>query len=200
MKLWTVQSIQWYEELQEKGTVYGDKNHVEIDFVRSYRWIMQKMTAQIGKPPHHDCFPIWAWFQYENAKKRKPDLRHTSLLPKGTRGVCIEFDKDEKEVLLSDFDLWHAVLNKHLISKNETEEFAFELELQQLDKQNDGQLNFVQLPARMQRKIINSWDNVLDLAFHSADYPYSQAEKSIQATFWSLSISEVTSVKYFIAR
>ncbi|UYZ73367.1 DUF3841 domain-containing protein [Moraxella bovis] len=54
---------------------------------------------------------MWAWYHAHGANKPKPDLRKSGHLPKGERGVRIEFTLPKERVLLSNFDGWHAVLN-----------------------------------------------------------------------------------------
>lgn len=200
MKFWTIQTIQCYEYLLDKGSICGDKSFIDSDFLHSYHWLMQKMDARIGKRPSPDCFPVWAWSQYEGAKKKKPDLRSIALLPKGTKGVRIEINKNENEVLLSDFDLWHYALNKWFLGKNETEGIAFDTELNCLEKKGFNVFEFEKLPTNTQHKIIESWDKILDLEFNDPYYTYPKDKKSIQATFWTLSIHEIIKVETFVAR
>ena len=72
-----------------------------------------------------NIYPIWFWHQYKNSKSKRPDLRESGLLSKGTKGVLIEFEKPETEILLSDFNLWHFVLNYWHIANNEEQELEF---------------------------------------------------------------------------
>ena len=62
--------------------------------------------------------PIWAWYQWEGSR-RKPDLRASGYLPKGEPGVRLELRVADDRVLLSDFDLWHYVLNYWYLPKSE---------------------------------------------------------------------------------
>lgn len=79
------------------------------------------MSRRIGEPPLGVRYPVWAWFQYENERSRRPDLRRSAHGPSGTRAVLIEFDIAEDQVLLSDFDLWHYVLNEWYVPQTARE-------------------------------------------------------------------------------
>ena len=59
----------------------------------------------------------------------KPDLRSSGHLLKGERGVRIEFRVSDRLILLSDFDLWHYVLNYWYLPESQKDDEAFESEL-----------------------------------------------------------------------
>lgn len=200
MTLWTIQPLERYEQLLKTGSICGEEPFIEPIFLDSYHWMLQKMEERIGKQPFSDCYPVWAWYQYNGVHKKKPDLPHNCLLPKGTKGVCIEISKNENEVLLSDFVLWHSALNKFFIGINEEDGLAFEVALDKLEEQGIEPYKFDKLPRVFQQKMIESWDKIFDLEFDDPYYSCPKAAKSIQATFWTLSIHEVVSVMEFVAR
>ena len=37
--------------------------------------MVDQMKIRLGPPPESWYFPIWAWYQWEGEKRRKPDLR-----------------------------------------------------------------------------------------------------------------------------
>lgn len=156
------------------------------------------MKIRLGPPPESWYFPIWAWYQWEGEKRRKPDLRAGGHLGKGENGIRIEFECCEEAALLSDFDLWHFVLNYWYlpISENEGEVFEAELAAQ-------GLSFFRQKPvpeAEYHRKIIESWNRIFNLHWSTPDLAEPFPRKSIQATIWELSIDQVRSYKLFTSR
>jgi len=201
MTLWTIQSETWYTELLQKGVIYGTKKHIIRDWKFSlfgYHWLMNKMDERIGRRPFPECYPVWAWYQYKDNKKQKPDLRSAGFLPKGAKGVRVEINKNDKDVLLSDFILWHFPFSyQRFIGQNEEESAAFEkmLEDKSLDKKRLGKL-----PKDIQTVIIKSWDKTFDMDFNDPYHTCPKETKSIQATFWTLSIDEIVKVDEFIAR
>jgi hypothetical protein len=159
---------------------------------------MDKMDEKIGKRPFPECYPVWAWYQYNDIKRQKPDLRCSGFLPKGARGVRVEITKSEKDVLLSDFMLWSFPFSYHsFIGQNEQASVEFDkmLERNGLDK-----IEFEKLPKDIQTKIIRSWDRVLDLDFDDPYHTTPRETKTIQASFWSLSVDEIIKVDEFVAR
>ena len=126
MKLWTIQPIEFYNELIKNGEIHCYEKHIDSHFIESYNWMIAQMENRIGKKPNKSIYPIWSWYQYKNSESKRPDLRTSSFLPKGTKGVRIEFKKSETEILLSDFNLWHFVLNYWHISDNKEQELEFD--------------------------------------------------------------------------
>ena len=101
-------------------------------------------------------------------------------------------------VLLSDFTLWHFPFSyQRFIGQNEEESMVFEkmLEDKGLDK-----TKLKRLPKDIQEEIIKSWDKTFDMDFNDPYHTCSKETKSIQATFWTLSIDEIVKVDGFVAR
>lgn len=198
MKLWTIQQIDFLNVLKENQVVHGKKEYIDNDFEFGYEWMIDQMKKRIGTCVNNNCYPIWAWFQYESINKPKPDLRSSGFLPKGTKGVRLEIEKEDDSVMLSDFELWHIPLSyKTLIANSEHELKEFEIEL---TNKGLGNASFDKLPDHYKEKIVNSWDKIFDLDFDCNYYTLSRDKKSIQATFWELEIEEVKKIDYFIAK
>ncbi len=197
IQLWTIQPIEWYEKLLKNGVIHGEKQFVDEYLVLPYHWMIKNMDERIGKRPFSECHPVWAWYQYGDSKRRKPDLRNTALLPRGTKGVRMEIRKKESEVLLSDFDLWHYVLNYWHIADSEEKCGEFD---HLLECQNIAFVDKESYTLEIRQKIEQSWGKVLDLNYASNYTAYPFDEKSVQATFWTLSVDEVVKVEEFMAR
>jgi len=196
MRLWTIQTIDFYEELNENKIITVKQSYTEKNFIDSYNWMIEKMVQKIGNRSENN-FPIWAWYQYQSKQKRKPDLRHSVFFPKGTKGVRIEIEKDQKDVVLSDFELWHYPLNKWFIGENEKSAIAFENEISKLGL---NQFKFDSYPQKIKLKIIESWDKIFDLKFDDPYYTQPENDKCLQATFWEIRKEEIINVDFFTAR
>ena len=136
-KLWSIQQIDKLEEINSTGRLVCMANTFSKEWDNEYRWMATQMMNRVGQPENKDQYPIWAWYQYRDSIKMKPDLRGSGFLPTGTKGIRIEFEKDKDELLLSDFELWHFPLSyKSYIPENEAEMNRFEdkLKEQSLDK------------------------------------------------------------------
>ena len=198
MVLWTVQSIAAWHALQLSGHLRGDPRYIEDDFLSAYIWMAKQMHERLGFRPSENSLPVWAWYQWQGAKRQKPDLRSGGHLPKGERGVRIEIELGDSLVLLSDFELWHYVLNYWYLPSSEEEGEAFELELAK------HRLSFFKtkpLPSPVyHKKIEESWTRIFNTEWAEEGLACTKAEKSLQATFWELSLDHVKSVREFIAR
>ena len=199
MILWTIQKEKAWEQLKSRGYLVGTiDNTMEEFWVSACRWMADQMKERLGSPPCAECFPVWAWYQWENATRTRPDLRTGGHLSKNERGVRIEFDCDENAALLSDFDLWHYVLNYWYLPESEADGEAFEAELERRG------LSFFKtkpLPhPEYHEKIVKSWDKIFDLDWTEPDLASPRDQKSIQATVWQLRIDQVRSYTCFISR
>lgn len=117
ISLWSFQPINVVEQLNQGETFICDPKQSELlqlekdtphqDFHRSYKWISEKLSQKYKKPDNVS-FPIWSWYK-TYGKHKKPDLRQFSMYDNNYS--LIELSYNENEVLLSNFDLWHSVLN-----------------------------------------------------------------------------------------
>jgi hypothetical protein len=197
IKLWTIQDQSGWNQLQTKGRLIARKEFIDADFKEAYDWMKMQMTQRIGKPNKQNHYPVWAWYQYIDKVKKRPDLRATGHLPSGTTGYRIEIEKETKDVLLSDFDLWHTPLFfKNFIANSEKEYLEFESEL----KRNFDSDSFNDLPPKIRRKIEKSWEKIFDMDFAIEYIARPFEEKQIQATFWELKTDEIVEVDKFKAR
>lgn len=177
LTLWTIQPIEWYENLMRDGVIHAKRDLMDTfeDFEYAYQWLMKKMCERIGLPPYADIYPIWAWYQYENANKKRPDLRHSGFLEKGKKGVRVEFTKPAHEVLLSDFDLWLHPLNDWYVADTEEDHLKFDDILEKNNLDYSFQSNY---PPEIRDMIENSWDKVLDMNYHF-EYSANPYEKKV---------------------
>jgi len=159
------------------------------------------MEQRIGPRPRPSIYPLWAWLQWRGIAHRKPDLCSPGHLPDGTRGVRLACEVSDDQLLLSDFQLWHVPLNYGYLALTEAEDKAFEAELV-----SHGIVDTPGEPLSdpiYHQRILDSWEPIFDLdTVHSKDWlgGETREEKSIQATFWSLSLSQVREVTVFTSR
>lgn len=186
MILWTIQHIGAWEKAERSGVLRSDARRTWHSFRQAYRWMAAEMNDQVGPPPRGVRHPVWAWFQYENARQRRPDLRCAEHLPRGTSGVLLEFAMPDREVLLSDFDLWHYVLNRWYLP-------ATLRECRRIDK-----LSYDEQPRGAEMEA--SWSRIFDLGWSLRDVADPRPEKKIQAAVWEVPLASVKSVQFFRAR
>ena len=176
----------------------GGSRCVDNFFLPAYQWLSQQMRIRVGSPPTNDALPVWAWYQWQGKKKNKPDLRSGGHLPKGERGVRLELEVGDHRVLLSDFELWHYVLNYWYLPLSEEDGETFEATLEQ------HALSFFQtkpLPdPKFHQVIVSSWQCIFDISWSAKGITRPRKEKSIQAILWEIRLEDVRSVQEFVAK
>jgi hypothetical protein len=198
IKLWSIQVVDKIDEIKSTGKLICLKNQFSIEWDNEYKWMIKQMEKRIGKSEVQGQYPIWAWYQYQDVYKRKPDLRRSGHLPNGANGIRIEFEKNINEVLLSDFVLWHYPLSyKSIIAKNEMEDEKFERKLKKLKLNN---ANFKDMPIQIQDEIIASWERIFDSEFENKYYTHKKDKKMIHACCWDINESEIVKIDKFKAR
>lgn len=198
MILWTIQTEDAWSELQDRGVLRATRQQSEKDFLLAYQWMIEQMERRLAPRVQRNQFPVWAWRQWENEVRAKPDLRSSGHIPKGERGVRIEFEIPDDLVLLSDFHLWHYVLNYWYLPHSESEGEEFEAELE-----SHGLSFFTRKPLPhpgFHSRIVASWDRIFDLHWTGDDLALPLSRKSIQATLWELKEDQVRGYKYFKSR
>ena len=90
--------------LQRDGILYGPETVDDSIFWRTaYDWMVEQMERRLGPRPKPGAYPLWAWYQWDGAARRRPDLRSSAHVPGGTKAVRIEFEIAEEQIVLSDF-------------------------------------------------------------------------------------------------
>lgn len=198
IRLWTIQLISAWEKLQKLGILRTDTHYADKNFIHAYKWMAKKTEERLGVRPSQNSLPLWAWYQWEGERKRKPDLRYKGHLFKGERGVRIEFEIEADKVVLSDFELWHYVLNYWYLPATKEDGEAFEVEL---SKKGLSFYETKPLPnTNYHERIVKSWEHIFDITSSDDLFAFPKNKKSIQASFWELRIENVTHIHVFTSR
>lgn len=199
MVLWTIQTQEAWREFRSSGVLRTTADRITEESLSSpYGWIVHQMRERVGSPPSERAYPVWAWLQWENARRARPDLRAGGHLAKGERGVRIEFECRDSDVLLSDFDLWHYVLNYWYLPESVAEGDQFEAQLAER-----GLSFFEAKPLRNRKyheRVVASWDKILDLDWTGDELALPRPAKSIQGTTWEVNMEQVRALTFFRSR
>lgn len=196
MRLWTIQTTEFYDTLQKNGVVYCDR---ESWFCQEYRgmydWMADEMRKRIGNPPNPEVrYPLWAWYQYTSRKRPKPPVSPNMLASDQEEGVMLEIEIPDDEVLLSDFGLWHVPLNGHPISDDKNLMHRFDA----FREKHGCSCGFEDYPGELQHDIMVTWSVIFDLRTRLRRWvAKAMWNRSIQACFWELKLEQVKEV-YFI--
>ena len=183
MRLWTFHPYEVYQKILDTGEYHcepylGYNTTMEfMEFENAYLWLAQQMREKIGNPPDGIKFPVWAWHT-QNWKHKKPDLRYERFHygNKGEKWACIEIEVPDNQVLLSDFDLWHCVLNDWNVDLTEEE------------------YNNAPQTEEYRHK---TWQRIFDLT--PIDNDWITRGMYIQATFWQLTKDMIKDCRVFIS-
>lgn len=197
MQLWTIQTEQAWATLNQRGRLRCRRSDADRDFLSAYDWMADQMRTRIGSPSSRVIsVPIWAWFQYEGIKRKRPDLRASGHLPSGTRGYRIALEIPDEHVVLSDFELWHYVLNYWYLPCSEVDNDAF-------CKRHPNFRNAWSEPCQgndADRIVRESWVRIFDLQRCDPYVSGPPSQRSIQATMWEIELPWVTAADDFVAR
>ena len=184
MILWTFQPAEIYDQILRDGIYRCDSGYVVPDFASSYDWLVIHMKKRIGDPPEGVQYPVWAWY-IQSWKHRKPDLRSERWCygSGGELYACIEIEIPDECVLLSDFDNWHCVLNRFLVSES----------VEEYDEQD---AYYKSLPdSEKETYMEQNWERIFNIT--PFENSWTARGKWVQAVFWELKKEQIKKVRFF---
>jgi hypothetical protein len=190
MILYSIQDFKIFEALSRGETHYAHHPYLNVDdadivdemFVRSYNWLADRMVERIGPRPSAEIYPTWAYYQWYGPDQKKPDLRYTGTRCFARDRTCalMTLDIPDDQVLLSEYDAWHFVLNQSYLGEearsDELWDIRKELKCREYDK----------YPEWMKKEIEDSWYTIFDFDLSAKLLEYDKSQQIIQATFWKI--------------
>lgn len=181
MRVWTIQTIDVAEALASGVAWRAHGDRTAPSWRHAYRWMRGQMQQRIGPPRFDGQAQVWVWQQWRGRARARPDLRSSGHLPRRTDGVRIELELAPERLLLSDFELWHYVLNGWYLPRSASDERRHE--------------------SCADRRVIEaSWHRIFDLSWSDPRYTPPLAKKSVQGVLWELRPTDVRRVDRFVAR
>lgn len=107
-------------------------------------------------------------------------MRSTGHFRGGTKCVRLKIELDEKDVLVSDFERWHTVLNDSFCSDNEVEDEQFD----------NGKLSITKE---------ESWQRIFELN-RKVDKEWTGSGEWLQGVTGRIPLDRVISVEHFVTR
>ena len=185
MKFYTVQHEDVWHKLKNKGVYYTEDNFIcDESFSSSYKWLNDQAKRKIKK--WDTDRPVWLWL-------KKPDLRSYRFnkdpdKPKVQNCVLIELEIPAEQVLISEFGLWHCVLNNCYMAYSDKEDLFIEKRFIKMTK------------AQTKKAIQDSWKRCIveaDLKLSEKFDPSYIEPVSFQAIVSCLKLDQVISYKKF---
>lgn len=211
MIIQTIQPLCVLEKLQSEGIVraisYLEKDFIseQWGFAQSYEWMKKQMNSRQIYPEVQDKDLFWGWAWSGDRNQKKIDLR-TRKHENKPGHVILTLDKSDDDILLSEFGLWHHVLNYWPICVTSEQEIYWD----EIVK-NEIHNFYQHKPLKnhlLHEKISSSWNHIFRIKnkenyFHLNLEPeqlnylgIDENEKMVvQATFWNIRIDELKSFK-----
>ena len=181
MRITTIQPKEVYNICKNK-TFYTDitKSEYYHDslFINAYQWLIVEMNKRFDKPKNAE-YPVWGWYRFNG--KSKLDLRYfTKIHESGTYEIVLDVPDDQ--VLLTDFEKWHYVLNDWYLPSARTDE-----EYEKLESNFEKSDKLAQDSLKKE-----SWNNVFNF-----DKNAISDGLNIQATFWKIEPEWIVNARTF---
>jgi len=143
------------------------------------------MKARVGPPPAEIRYPWWSWLLIDGVSK-EPDLRRTEFNNYQGKHVLIELMIPRNELLTSDEETWHFVLNDwYLPAVDQNDDDVWDEAQQWLDRlSTENRAHETRL----------SWSRIFDPECPVNRWRY------VQGTFWQLKLSQVVNIHEFTGR
>ena len=195
MRLWTIQTEAAYRRLITDGQLIADAASCDPDFARPYEWMLGEMKRRLRSERPTPDATLWAWSRWDPPSRNRPDLRSRGHLLPGASGYRIELDVNADDFLLSDFNLWHYVLNYWYVPTCERDNDLFD------SKHNAHRYDWDHPPSPDVHDLIaKSWDRIFDLDWWNEYVTGPPSERPVQATLWRIERSMVRCAQSFVGR
>jgi hypothetical protein len=173
----------------------------ESPWVASYAWMAKQMRQRLGEPPAGVLLPVWAWNAHYGATK-KPDLRGWAF--SGYDDWLVELEIPKERVLVSDFQLWHFVLNGWYLPFTDEEG---QMAMEDYPKKQPWELKFEERFAQLKEETGDkikacylaweevygpSWEQIFDRGYSVRDY--ADDPPALQATAWEFRAEDIVKV------
>lgn len=191
MKLVTFQSFEAVNDLFKKG--YLECNKDKIDIVKAgptYKWIVNKMNERILNTNKAE-YPIWCWVKCYNG-----------ICPPKRKGkrvdgfdVKITFEKDEKDVFITDFRRFSFLLSNMYIPNSLKDKDNFEVKLKKYNITNEELKAYVRKDKFKLHRNDNDFINVCKMIENTFDRCITNDSDVLQGCVWRINLNEIENIE-----
>jgi len=168
---YTNQTLEAFHLLNQQGFLTGTERFVWEEFRSPYKWMIKQMNKRLNT---NSSFPIWLW-------TKKPNLDDEGHFAKGTKAVSLTVEVSDNDILLSDFDAWHAVLGDWYCALTDEEDDLFEAGKASITKEE-------------------SWERIFDLKAIHGSKLWTIPEHTIQGVTPVIGKGQIVAIEYFVAK
>ena len=191
MKLVTFQSKAALEFLKKNGYLVCDERYINKEKVGdTYNWVIDKMKG-FKNNKYKAKYPIWTWVKcYKGIcpPKRKGDK------VKGF-DVKITFEKDDKDVFVTDFRRYSFLLNNTYIPNNRKDKEEFDKVLAKYNITEDDLKSYVRHDKYDKHRTDKEFLEVCRIINKSFDKCIIKDSDILQGCVWYIDLNEIKSIE-----
>ena len=191
MKLVTFQTIDAVKDLFKKGYLETDES--KIDFKKlgtTYLWILDKMNEKVANP-NNTKYPLWCWVKCYNgicpAKRRGKKAEGCD--------VKITFNKNEKDVFITDFRRYSFLLNNIYIPNSLKEKEEFDKVLDKYNITIDDLKAYVRTDKYDKHRTDKEYLDVCNKIKKTFDRCITQNSDVLQGCVWRINLDEIEKIE-----
>ena len=192
-RLWSFRHPEEADALERGESLYAAPGRIDPWFVAAYDWMSMRLAERVP-PPEGVTYPVWGWYRADGMRRPRPDLRARWGEP-GQPMALVEYVVPDADVLLSDFDAWHYVLNSWPLPVDPVDAARWEGVVG-----NRGWPRGGPLPPDVARDVEATWVRIFDLGEHHPDFRDPPDRMRVQGVTWSIRPDDVVSVRRFRSR
>ena len=191
MKLITFQSLEALDFLNRNGYLVCDARYINKEKVGdTYNWIIDKMK-DFSNNKYKAKYPIWSWVKCYN-----------NICPPKRKGnkvkgfdVKITFEKEEKDVFITDFRRYSFLLNNTYIPNTKKDKEEFDILLEKYNITEEDLKAYVRHDKYDKHRTDKEYLEVCKKTNKSFDKCITKDSDILQGCVWYIDIDEIKSIE-----
>ena len=191
MKLVTFQTIETVKYLFEKGYLECDEKKINLEKAGpTYNWVIEKMNQKIGNQ-NKTKYPLWCWVKCYNGicPPKKKGKRVEGF------DVKITFNKNEKDVFITDFRRYSFLLNNTYIPNSLKEKEEFEKLLEKYNITEEELKAYVRTDKYKSHRTDKEYIDVCNKIRKTFDRCITKNSDVLQGCIWRINLSEIEKIE-----
>ena len=191
MKLVTFQTIEAVNDLFKKGYLECNKNKINLEKAGpTYKWILNRMNERRPNPNNVD-YPLWCWVKCYNG-----------ICPPKKKGKIVEgfdvkitFNKNEKDVFITDFRRYSFLLNNTYIPNSLKEKEKFKKLLEKYNITEEELKAYVRPDKYKSQRTDKEYIDVCNKIKKTFDRCITKNSDVLQGCVWRINLYEVEKIE-----
>ena len=191
MKLVTFQTLDALNDLKSKGYLECDSEKINMEKAGpTYKWVIDNMNQKVSNP-FKTKYPLWCWVKCYNGicpPKRKC---------KRVEGfdVKITFNKNEKDVFITDFRRYSFLLNNIFIPNSLKEKEEFDELLKKYNITEEELKAYVRPDKYKEHRTDKEYIEICNKIRNTFDRCITKDSNVLQGCIWRINLDEVEKIE-----